>query len=503
MSSAPLPPGDGGGTGDAAPAAGESGHGDQQGPAPTITTGGEEDAPGDPSPVADDATPATALPSESTKRTKEWKGSADAASRRDGYHPITGLRVYTCGCPNPKQCREIMWRYAEIGDKEMCTYLRLPGHPQKSDTPNGKHIVQFRENVFHHLFGQGSNDIKDGMKSKVTLVAYHHFDKRMHPYLAESTGPKLDRFRIPYQLGKECGLTDRDRCKVGRSKVDTNNPDAGRTFFASPTIRPGASLDAVERAEIEHELRKAAANPQPTAAPALPQQTGRKTPREREIERFARDAESNPLAAAINQCDQAEEIERLREALKQSEKKSAEYKAKLEEKISVECDGLTQRLIHSGGLNRWALLSDSYHEKKPWVAKFLFSRPWNQHKARGRACFGDWVPDFDCNVTLEGDDPPITPFEKYCMACMIVWQGFLYPTVAAIYNRTDSSVSRYMAEWMPLLGKAGSYMSELDLNMNHNYLPIDVCKANGVPYMENGVAMLNGEPWNPTTSNDE
>ena len=71
---------------------------------------------------------------------------------------------------------------------------------------------------------------------------------------------------------------------------------------------------------------------------------------------------------------------------------------------------------------------------------------------------------------------------------MIAWQGFLNPTVAAIYNRDPSSVSRYKTEWMPLLGSAGVNMSELDMGMNHNFFSILYCKENNLPYMENGVA---------------
>ena len=52
------------------------------------------------------------------KPTKTWKGSAEAVARRDGQHHVTGLRVRNCCCPFP-ECRDIMWRYASINDKEM------------------------------------------------------------------------------------------------------------------------------------------------------------------------------------------------------------------------------------------------------------------------------------------------------------------------------------------------------------------------------------------------
>ena len=74
------------------------------------------------------------------------------------------------------------------------------------------------------------------------------------------------------------------------------------------------------------------------------------------------------------------------------------------------------------------------------------------------------------------------------MCCMIAWQGFLNPTVAALYGRTPSTISKYRKEWMPLLGHAGANLSELDMEMDHNFLPLEFCKENGIAYIEDGVA---------------
>ena len=125
----------------------------------------------DQSPCASVSTP-DAPPSTSAKA---WKGSADASLRRKDFHPVNGIQIRNCCCPSSRECRAIMWRYADLNDKEACQYLFLPGHLKKEGTPTGRHVIQFRDNVFNHLFGYGANDVKEDLKIKECYVAYHHF----------------------------------------------------------------------------------------------------------------------------------------------------------------------------------------------------------------------------------------------------------------------------------------------------------------------------------------
>ena len=411
--------------------------------------------------------------------------TADATrSRKNGVHPVTQLRVRTCACAYPSSCREIMWGYAAIGDAEMCDYLYLPANPPKVKTPLQKHCAQYLENVLHHLYGQDSTDVKEQTKSGMDRrVAFHHFDPRVRECIRgdrKKGKQKIDRYRVPDEIGRDI-LTNRDKCVVPGTDAS-----AGKTYFASPTVNMEDARFALRTAEISHERRCAAAGLSPAPSALPPGTTGRqtRTPEERELDRMTRETRENPEAAAIRIRDLEKQVEALKKALKKQKKEYDERVAKLEDQMAVQREELTEKLIHSG-LNRQSLVSESYHTDKPWVAKFLFGRPWKEHVARGDALFGGgFVKDFDCNVTGTGN---ITPFEKYCMCCMIVWQAFLNPTVAAIYNRDPSSVSRYMTEWMPLLGEAGSDLSELDLNMNHNYFDIGFCKEDGMAYIENGV----------------
>ena len=87
------------------------------------------------------------------------------------------------------------------------------------------------------------------------------------------------------------------------------------------------------------------------------------------------------------------------------------------EQLATQREEIMDEFIHSG-LNQRILLSDKFHDSKPWISKFFFGRPRKEHKARGEACFGEIVSGFTCNVSGEGE---ITDFEKYCMCCMIKW----------------------------------------------------------------------------------
>ena len=232
----------------------------------------------------------------------------------------------------------------------------------------------------------------------------------------------------------------------------------------------------LSQAEREHSLRRSVENPDENADPL--KVPGRKTPRERQLELLKRQAVANPGAVALRLIDQAAEISALKEQLKKQEKKSEMAMDSLKEDLMIQKERLVEELIHSG-LNRRSIMSEKYHAQKPWVSKFLFGKPWKEHKARGEACFGRIVSGFDVHVSGGGE---VAHFEKYCMCVMIAWQGFLNPLVAAIYGRSISSISRYKTEWMPLLGIAGANMSELDMEMNHNWLDINYCKENDLPY---------------------
>ena len=414
----------------------------------------------------------------------------ESTLRRRGIDPETGLRVQSCSCKTQQECRRIMQKYASMGNSDMCLYLRLPGYPKATETPSAQHIIQFRDNVCHHLYGYGeSTDLKKG-KSVVDYVALHHFHPLMRPYLRHEQGvQKLSKWRVPLAIGRQCGLTDRDLCKV----MDSNGE---KSYLCSPIRRWKDIQQEFDEAEHKYNAQLAALDDSLTTVASVAK-SGRKSPREKEyemeIDALLQEAQANPRALAIRLHQEIEKNESLQNTIDERKKQTDERESKLRQELEEARDKVTKELIDQG-LNRKILLSNEYHNTKKWVSPHLFGLPWEEHKARGAAMFGETVDNFNVNVT--GDEKHITEFEQHCICCMVCWRGFFQKTIAAIYNRDRSSISRYMKKWMPLLGAAGANMSELDLVMNHNLYDVDYCKEKGLLYMENGIAMLNGQPIN-------
>jgi hypothetical protein len=381
-----------------------------------------------------------------------------------------------------------MWRYADIDEKSMFPYLCLPAYPKKTDSPTAKHIMQFRENVCHHLYGYGeSTALKTGM-NRLDRVALHHFPPAFRPYIVNNSDSdsvkKQFRWRVPLEVGSHHGLTKRDLCATKDA-----DGELGKTYMCSPIVRLADSYRELEAAEHKYNVNVAAVDPSSTITVSSVPKSSRKSPeekeREKQLDALIEEAQTNPRALALRLLEQSEHNQMLRDALDHTKKEATEKEDKLRKEMDNIRDAVTRELVKHGGLNRRALLMEEYHASKPSVSRHLFGLPWKEHVARGIAMFGDIVDGFDPYVT--GDEPHITPFEKYCICCMIGWRGFEQETVGLIYNRNRSSISRYESEWMPLLGEAGADMSELDLGLDHNYYSKEYCIENGLPYMEGGI----------------
>lgn len=142
--------------------------------------------------------------------------------------------------------------------------------------------------------------MKEDLKKKDCYVAYHHFPppiRHLLPSFAKGKGvKKLDLYRIPPTIARECGLTDTDVCKISGTNSNEN------TYFPSPVARLRYSMSAVAEAEEEHQPPSHASHVPSNAEFNIP--FSRKTPRSRERDRLARETTVNPMAAAA--CIQAQ-----------------------------------------------------------------------------------------------------------------------------------------------------------------------------------------------------
>ena len=109
--------------------------------------------------------------------------------------------------------------------------LLAPQASFQNNTPLRQHVIQFQENVFHHLYGTGANDVKESMKEKKEcLVALHHFHPGLRQFLLEKKSA-FEMYQVPFSVGKACGLSEHDVCKTG----PTNREN--KTCIISPSIQ--------------------------------------------------------------------------------------------------------------------------------------------------------------------------------------------------------------------------------------------------------------------------
>ena len=321
-------------------------------------------------------------------------------------------------------------------------------------------------------------------------VALIHFTPAIRPYLESNQSKKQFKWRVPIEIAYKNGLDSSDLC--GTADI---NGEEGKTCFTSPTQSLKDAKREIREKERLYNEQQAAANTSTTQEDNDNSMSPvRKNPAARELDRLAREAAANPRAFALKYQQLIDNNLSLKEENKELQKEAVKKDSKHTKELESQREALLDQMVMEGGLSRRSLISDKYHDAKPWLSKYLFGRPWKEHKARGMACFG-YLPEFNCNVSGEGN---ITVFEKYCMASMQAWRGDKQHTFAAIYDRDRSSISRYIKEFMPLLGMAGAYMSELDLEMDGNILMegiegIELCKKENLLYIdEDGELKKNG-----------
>jgi hypothetical protein len=258
-----------------------------------------------------------------------------------------------------------MWRWAELNDDSKFPYFQIPGYPKKSDTSMGKHIVRYREIIHLHLFGHGtSGDIKTG-KSKVDYIALHHFPPSFQPYLNSDVGSRKEfKWRVPIDVGKQCGLTENDLCK-------TVDELGNRTYYCCPIQRMSESLHEVSEAEERLKIRQQAANARPidetpvasatsstfaqarassasnskaaSTASSAPKST-RKRPANKELERYLdglmKSVLEKPREFALTHYDLEREVKMLKQTISEQKRVFDDKEQKLRVEMELERDAM-------------------------------------------------------------------------------------------------------------------------------------------------------------------
>jgi hypothetical protein len=450
------------------------------------------------------ATPGVAVPPQEQKKQKNKK-----SAYRDGNHPDTGLRARNCGCPYKTKCRERAWKYAAMGDEAMLYYLKIPPYPKGgSKTATGRHTIKFRNCLARHLLARHCTDgLPNEWNDDKERVSITHFPPSFRDALWNMPATTVEKWIISLDVGKAAGLTEVDFCE-------------GEThYFVAPSLRTKAIEDELKEAQRVYAINKgdgitaAAAiqtgsfgtvatsmlkTPKAAAASTTQSSTERvqqptatvsvtpvSIPRPRmsveakEHAKLMKEMQNDPHKFVQQFIDMQIENKKLKSRadnlMQQQKKDKEEYDKKVEQlRQDFEC------MVKSNGLSRQSLLSDEYHKKYYWMSAFLFGLDWQQHKNFVKAAFHQ----HDVNVNVTGNDKYITNFEAINICTMLTRRGYCRGTLAGMYERTSlSTISNVTKKWMPILGKVGTSMSHLSLELNHSFFTEEECKEHGMLWM--------------------
>ena len=200
------------------------------------------------------------------KPKKQRARSEESKLRQSGIHPQFNLRVVDCLC-GQKECRQIMWRWANINAGYMFPYPILPT-VQAKETDKAKHHQVYRDLVIDHFCGK-SCDPKKRQNKKIN-VALWHYPPEFRTYIRDFKGQKMiNRWRVPLPVGKR--LLSENEQYLCQTKDEAGN----QTYYAFP-IRNDVSIARmeVEVAEKEyHSTQKIEIDtpePNPSPKPSTP-----------------------------------------------------------------------------------------------------------------------------------------------------------------------------------------------------------------------------------------
>lgn len=133
--------------------------------------------------------------------------------------------------------------------------------------------------------------------------------------------------------------------------------------------------------------------------------------------------------------------------------------AVIEEKVR-KLESKVNNFIECGGLNRFNITSDSWHDKNPEACHNLFGfKTFKIMKVFLRCCFPKLLQNVGsfCNANKH-----ITEFEE-CLVCIMKFhRAFTDLTMSLMWGKKRSSINNYINKWGPILGWAGNQLSLLD-----------------------------------------
>ena len=91
----------------------------------------------------------------------------------------------------------------------------------------------------------------------------------------------------------------------------------------------------------------------------------------------------------------------------------------------------------------------------------------------------------DTSYVYKGPNVEMSDFAKFLLTIMRARRDYDITTLAIIIGRDTGRVSRYFDQWIPMLGKVGSYLSILDMDLTADFMTSAECKQEEILHYKN------------------
>jgi len=138
-----------------------------------------------------------------------------------------------------------------------------------------------------------------------------------------------------------------------------------------------------------------------------------------------------------------------------------------------------QQMLQNAGISRANLMSNDWHKRNKFASRYLLGigSDWNEYQLLVMALFFDYGVE-----QVNGGSGTFTPFEKVMMTTMKVKQNFDVTTIALIFGCSIRHVGRIINEWAPALRFVCAVLTDLDIDLAHDYMSFADCERLVVPH---------------------
>ena len=211
-----------------------------------------------------------------------------------------------------------------------------------------------------------------------------------------------------------------------------------------------------------------------------------------------------------SECSLWRQLEEQKEEAKRAKWRQQKWKDKIEEAdceakaaADFQLEAMEQVLAKYGGLSRFTVTSNEWHEHHKDAANVLFGfKSWSELKVYVAALFPDIdvmaVSDVASSIsTLQNNKQRkilrLTPFE-HCLATKMFFHCMpVRSKVAKIFGTGNSQIGKILEKWAPRWGKAGEQLSILIIT--DDYLKKDLPDEYRLLDFANVAALFDGKDF--------